>query len=62
MLDALTYGNKEMRSTTFPPVYSGDPQGSVHGPILFTMFINHLSGIIDSHSIIHQSFADDLQS
>ena len=30
--------------------------------MLFTMYIKPLSAIIDSHSIIHQSFADDLQS
>ena len=29
--------------------------------MLFTMYITHLSAIIDSHSIIHHSFADDLQ-
>ena len=29
--------------------------------MLFTMYIKPLSAIIDSHSIIHQSFADDLQ-
>ena len=29
--------------------------------MLFTMYVKPLSAIIDSHSIIHQSFADDLQ-
>ena len=43
------------------PVYSGVPQGSVLGPILITMYAKPLSAIIDSHSIIHHSFSDDLQ-
>ena len=29
--------------------------------MLFTMYIKPLSAIIDSHSIIHHSYADDLQ-
>ena len=29
--------------------------------MLFTMYVMPLSAIIDSHSIIHHSFADDLQ-
>ena len=29
--------------------------------MLFTMYIKPLSDIIDSHSIIHHSFADDIQ-
>ena len=37
------------------------PQGSVLGPILFTMYAKPLSAIIDSHYIIHHSFSDDLQ-
>ena len=45
----------------FAPVHSGVPQGSVLGPMLFTMYIKPLSAIIDSHSIIHNSFADDLK-
>ena len=45
----------------FAPVHSGVPQGSVLCPILFTMYTEQLSAIIDSHSIIHHSFADDLQ-
>ena len=47
--------------STFAPAYSGVPQDSVLGPMLFTMYIKPLSAIIDSHSIIHHSFADDLQ-
>ena len=47
--------------SAFTHVHSGVPQGSVLGPIFFTMYIKTLSAIIDSYSIIHHSFADDLQ-
>ena len=53
--------------TAFAPVHSGGPLGSVHEPIplpmpiLFTVFIKPLSGIIDLHPIMHHSFADDFQ-
>ena len=36
-------------------------QNSLYSPIPFTMYIKPLSAIIDSHSIIHHSFVDDLQ-
>ena len=42
-------------------MHSGVPQGYVLVPMLFTMYVKPLSAIIDSHSIIHHSFADDLQ-
>ena len=47
--------------SAFAPVQSGVPHGSVHGPIHFTTHSMPLSAIIDSHSIIHHSFAHDLQ-
>ena len=47
--------------SAFAPVDSHVPQRSVLGPIFFTMYGMPLSAIIVSHSIIHHSFADDLQ-
>ena len=47
--------------SAFAPIHSGVPQGSALRPIHFTMYIKTLYAIIDSHSIIHHSFADDSQ-
>ena len=61
LTDRTHYVSLSNNCSAFTPVHSGVPHGSVIGPMLFTMYIKPLSAIIDSHSIMHHSFADDLQ-
>ena len=59
--DCTHYVSLSNHCSAFAPVHSGVSQGSVLGPMLLTMYTKPLSAIIDSHSIMHHSFADDLQ-
>ena len=61
LTDSTQYVSLCNHCSAFAPVHSGDQQDSVPGHMLFTMYAKPLSAIIDSHSIIHHSFADDLQ-
>ena len=60
--DRTHYVSLSNHCSALAPVHSGVPRGSVIGQTLFTMHIMSLSAIIDSHSIVRYSFADDLQS
>ena len=61
LTDCTHYVSLSNHCSAFAPMHSGVPQGTVIGPMLFTMYAKPLSAIIDSHCIIHHSFADDLQ-
>ena len=61
LTDRTHYVSLSNHCSALAPVHLGVPQGLVLGPILFTMYISPLSAIIESHSIIHHSFADDIQ-
>ena len=59
LTDHTHYVSLSNHCSVFAPLHSGVPQGSVLGPIISSMYIEPLSAIIDSYSIMHHSFAED---
>ena len=49
LTDRTHYVSLSNHSSAFAPVHSDVPQGSVVGPMLFTMYIKPLSVIIGTH-------------
>ena len=60
LTDRTQYVSLSNHCSAFAAVHSGVPPGSDLGPMLFTMYIKPYSAIINSHSIIHHIFPDDL--
>lgn len=56
--DSVVMGND--RSTRHVPT-RGVPQGSVLGPMLFTLCTSPLESLIDGHTIFKMFYADDTQ-
>jgi hypothetical protein len=49
------------QKSQFVELQCGVPQGSILGPLLFSIFISDISTVIDRHLMKHVIYADDLQ-
>ena len=59
--DRTQYVHFSKHCSDLAPVHTCFTLASVLGPMIFTIYIKPLCAIIDSHSIICHSFADDVQ-
>ena len=68
-LDWLTYYLKERtqrvvigyKSSSTTTLTTGVPQGSVLGPLLFSLYVQPIGDIIRAHGLFFHQYADDLQ-
>ena len=61
LYDRLMYVKVKQNRSTFRFLRWGVPQGSVLGPILFSLYISELASILHRHNVKFKFYADDCQ-